>query len=71
LRLAYKGRRIRGFERRLRLREEPGLDLLGDFDFLRSAAFGIQPLGKSAALASTAWVTSSKLTSEKELPSDP
>ena len=39
-----------GFERRLRLREEPGLDLLGDFDFLRRAAFGIQPLGKSAAL---------------------
>src|SRR5467141_72620 len=39
-----------GFERWLRLREEPGLDLLGDFDFLRSATFGIQPLGKSAAL---------------------
>src|SRR5712671_1553167 len=39
-----------GFERRLRLREEPCLDLLGDFDFLRSATFGIQPLGKSAAL---------------------
>src|SRR5882762_3545388 len=39
-----------GFERWLLLREEPGLDLLGDFDFLRSATFGIQPLGKSAAL---------------------
>src|SRR5467141_2986532 len=39
-----------GFQRRLRLREKPGLDLLGNFDFLPSAAFGIQPLGKSAAL---------------------
>src|SRR5260370_13811202 len=40
-----------GFERRLRLREEPSLDLFGDFDFLCGAAFGLQPLGKGAALS--------------------
>src|SRR5229473_3913363 len=39
-----------GFEWRLRLGEEPGLDLFGDFDFLRGAAFGFQPPGEGAAL---------------------
>jgi hypothetical protein len=39
-----------GFEWRLRLGEEPGLDLFGNFDFLRGAAFGFQPPGEGAAL---------------------
>jgi len=40
-----------GFEWRLRLGEELGLHLFGNFDFLRGAAFGFQPPGEGAALA--------------------
>src|SRR5229473_196685 len=39
-----------GFEWWLRLGEEPGLGLFGNFDFLRGAAFGFQPPGEGAAL---------------------
>src|SRR5258708_1171210 len=39
-----------GFEWRLRLGKETSLDLLGNFDFLRGAAFGFQPPGEGAAL---------------------
>src|SRR5260370_28802903 len=39
-----------GFEWRLRLGGEPGLDLFGNFDFLRGAAFGFPPPGEGAAL---------------------
>src|SRR5260370_355031 len=35
---------------RLRLGKETSLDLLGNFDFLRGAAFGFQPPGEGAAL---------------------
>src|SRR6266852_3294796 len=39
-----------GLERRLGLREEAGLDLFGDFDFLGGAAFGLLFLGDGAAV---------------------
>src|SRR5258708_17886797 len=38
------------FHTRLRLGEEPGLDLLSDFEFLGDTAIGFQPVGKGAAL---------------------
>src|SRR5207247_10590341 len=49
-RLHAKARILKRLERGQSLREETGLDLLGDFDFLRGAAFGFQLLGKGAAL---------------------
>src|SRR5438034_8528595 len=39
-RLHAKARILKRLERGQSLREETGLDLLGDFDFLRGAAFG-------------------------------
>src|SRR6266567_898524 len=41
---------FKSFQGRLRLGEEPGLDLLSDFEFLGDTAIGFQPVSKGAAL---------------------
>src|SRR5438093_12888739 len=41
---------VQCFERRLRLREQPGLDLLCNFEFLGDAAFSLQLLRSRPAL---------------------
>src|SRR6266481_755703 len=56
-------------ERRQGLREQTRLHVLGDFEFVRGAAFGFLLATMVRRCASMAWVSSSKLTSEKELPS--
>src|SRR5258708_10477468 len=41
---------FKSFQGRLRLGEEPGLNLLSDFEFLGDTAIGFQPVSKGAAL---------------------
>src|SRR5712692_4761650 len=48
--LNAQARIFKRFERRQCLREKPGLDLFGNFEFLCSAAFGLQPPCKGPAL---------------------
>ncbi len=51
------------------LREQAGLELLGDFQFLSRAAFSFELLGEGAAMSFDAARSSSKPTSPKEFPS--